>query len=151
MKEKWKPYEMTADEFLSQIERADTLINGKCSELYRLRCLATSVTVPTDREAVQTSGVSDKVGSTVAKIVDLQNEINDMIDDYIDTMNKCIGVIEMLTNSLQYKIIHMHYVQYKTYSEIEEELNYSHTWVMEVRREALKNIEKIINDKSFKR
>lgn len=141
---------MTADEFLKQIERADTLIDSKLSELYRLRCLATSVTVPTDREAVQTSGVSDKVGSIVAKIIDLENEIDDMLDGYIDTRNKCIGVIEMLTNSLQYKVIHMHYVQYKTYSEIEEELNYSHTWVMEVRRDALKNIEEIINEKSFK-
>ena len=141
---------MTADEFLKQIERADTLIDSKLSELYRLRCLATSVTVPTDREAVQTSGVSDKVGSIVAKIVDLENEIDDMIDGYIDTRNKCIRVIEMLTHSLEYKIIHMHYVQYKTYTEIEEELNYSHTWVMEVRREALKKIEKIINEKSFK-
>lgn len=136
---------MTADEFLKQIERADTLIDSKLSELYRLRCLATSVTVSTDREAVQTSGVSDKVGSIVAKIIDLENEIDDMIDGYIDTRNKCIGVIEMLTNSLQYKVIHMHYVQYKTYAEIEDELNYSHTWVMEVRREALKNIEEIVN------
>lgn len=141
---------MTADEFLKQIERADTLIDSKLSELYRLRCLATSVTVPTDREAVQTSGVSDKVGSIVAKIVDLENEIDEMIDRYIDIRNKCIGVIEMLSNSLEYKIIHMHYVQYKTYTEIEEELNYSHTWVMEVRREALKKIERIINEKSFK-
>jgi hypothetical protein len=136
---------MNADEFLKQIERADTLIDSKLSELYRLRCLVTSITVPTDREAIQTSGVSDKVGNTVAKIVDLENEIDDMIDGYIDTRNKCIGVIETLTNSLQYKVIHMHCVQYKTYAEIEDELNYSHTWVMEVRREALKNIEEIIN------
>lgn len=140
---------MTADEFLQQIERADTMIDSKLGELYRLRCLATSVTVPTDREAIQSSGVSDKVGNIVAKIVDLENEIDGMIDGYIDTRNKCISVIEMLTNSLQYKIIHMHYVQYKKYSEIEEELNYSHTWVMEVRKEALKEIERIINEKSF--
>lgn len=140
---------MNAEEFLEQIERADTLIDSKLSELYRLRCLVTSITVPTDREAIQTSGVSDKVGNIVAKIVDLENEINDMIDVYIDTRNKCIGVIEMLTHPLQYKIIHMHYVQYKSYAKIEEELNYSHTWVMECRKEALKQIERIINEKSF--
>ena len=136
---------MTAAEFLEQIERADTLIDSKLSELYRLRCLVTSITVPTDREAVQTSGVSDKVGNIVAKIVDLENEIDEMIDGYIDTRSRCIGVVERLTNPLQYKVIHMHYVQYKSYAEIEEELNYSHTWVMKVRREALRNIESIIN------
>jgi hypothetical protein len=136
---------MTADEFLKQIERADTLIDSKLSELYRLRCLVTSITVPTDREAIQTSGVSDKVGNTVAKIVDLENEIDDMIDEYIDTRNKCIGVIEQLADTLQYKVIHMRYVEYKSYVEIEDELNYSHQWIMEVRRNALREIERIIN------
>ena len=136
---------MTADEFLKQIERADTLIDSKLSELYRLRCLVTSITVPTDREAIQTSGVSDKVGNTVAKIVDLENEIDDMIDEYIDTRNKCIGVIEQLKDTLQYKVIHMRYVEYKSYVEIEDELNYSHQWIMEVRRNALREIERVIN------
>lgn len=136
---------MNADEFLKQIERADTLIDSKLSELYRLRCLVTSITVPTDREAIQTSGVSDKVGNTVAKIVDLENEIDDIIDGYIDTRNKCIGVIEQLKDTLQYKVIHMRYVEYKSYVEIEDELNYSHQWIMEVRRNALREIERIIN------
>ncbi|MEE0981456.1 MAG: DUF1492 domain-containing protein [Acutalibacteraceae bacterium] len=136
---------MNADEFLKQIERADTLIDSKLSELYRLRCLVTSITVPTDREAIQTSGVSDKVGNTVAKIVDLENEIDDMIDEYIDTRNKCIGVIEQLKDTLQYKVIHMRYVEYKSYVEIEDELNYSHQWIMDVRRAALREIERIIN------
>ncbi len=136
---------MTADEFLKQIERADTLIDSKLSELYRLRCLVTSITVPTDREAIQTSGVSDKVGNTVAKIVDLENEIDDMIDEYIDTRNKCIRVIEQLTDPLQYAIIHKRYVQYKSYAEIEDETNYSHQWIMEVRRKALREIDRIIN------
>lgn len=139
---------MTADEFLKQIERADTLIDSKLSELYRLRCLVTSITVPTDREAIQTSGVSDKVGNTVAKIVDLENEIDDMIDEYIDTRNKCIGVIEQLKDTLQYKVIHMRYVEYKSYVEIEDELNYSHQWIMEVRRNALREIERIINEEN---
>ena len=59
---------MNADEFLKQIERADKVISNKLYEVQRLRVLAVSTTVPTDREVVQTSGVSDKVGNIVAKI-----------------------------------------------------------------------------------
>lgn len=136
---------MTADEFLKQIERADSMIDSKLSELYRLRCLVTSITVPTDREAVQTSGVSDKVGNIVAKIVDLENEIDEMIDGYIDTRNRCIKVIEQLTDTLQYSVIHKRYVEYKSYPEIEKETNYSHQWIMEVRKRALREIDRIIN------
>jgi hypothetical protein len=140
---------MTADEFLMQIEKFDKMIDCKLSELYRYKCLVTSVTVPTDREAVQTSGVSDKVGNIVAKIIDLENEIDTMIDEYIDTRRRCITVIEMLKDPLQYAIIHKHYVQYKSYAEIADEESYSYVWIMTVKDRALREIERIINKKSL--
>lgn len=139
--------QMTTEEFLQQIERADRTIDNKLSEIYRLRCLATSITVPTDREAVQTSGVSDKVGQTVAKIVDLENEIDSLIDDYIDIRQQCIKVIEMLPDPLQYTVIHKHYVQYKTFVEIAEEENYTYQWILKVHNRAIKEISKILKKK----
>ena len=140
---------MNAEEFLQQIERADRIINNKLSEIYRLRCLATSITVPTDREAVQTSGVSDKVGNTVAKIIDLENEINDLIDKYVDLQRICIGVIETLENPLHYTVLHKHYVQYKTFAKIAEEEHYSYDGIMKVKRKALEQVETILQEKSL--
>lgn len=144
---------MTAEKFLQQIERADRTIDNKLSEIYRLRCLATSVTVPTDREAVQTSGVSDKVGNIVAKIVDLENEIDNLIDEYIDIRQRCIKVVEALSDPLQYTVIHKHYVQYKSFVEIAEEENYTYQWILRVHNKALKEISEILKEKNddFKR
>ncbi len=139
---------MTAVKFLEQIERADKTIDNKLSEVYRLRCLATSITVPTDREAVQTSGVSDKVGNIVAKIVDLEDEIDGLIDEYIDVRQSCIKVIESLPDTLQYTVIHKHYVQYKSFVEIAEEENYTYQWILRVHNKALSKIEEIINKKT---
>ena len=141
---------MTAVKFLEQIERADRTIDSKLSEIYKLRCLATSITVPTDREAVQTSGVSDKVGNIVAKIVDLENDINNLIDEYIDIRQSCIEVIESLSDPLQYTVIHKHYVQYKSFVEIAEEENYSYDGIMKAKKRALKRIEAILQEKNTK-
>ncbi len=142
---------MTADEFLKQIERYDRLIDCKLSELYRYKCLVTSVTVPTDREAVQTSGVSDKVGNIVAKIVDLEDEIDTIIDEYIDTRKRCINVIEMIRDQpLQYTIIHKHYVQYKTYAEIAVEESYSYDGIIKAKNRALKRVDAILKQKNRK-
>lgn len=139
---------MTADEFLKQIERADKLISNKLYEVQRLRLLAMSTTVPTDREAVQTSGVSDKVGNIVAKIVDLESEINDLIDEYVDLQRFCIGVIESLESPLQYTVLHKHYVQYKSFAEIAEEEHYSYDGIMKVKRKALEQVDVILKEKS---
>ena len=139
---------MTAEKFLQQIERADRVIDNKLSEIYRLRCLATRITVPTDREAIQTSGVSDKVGNTVAKIIDLENEIDDLIDEYIDVRQRCIKVVEALSDPLQYTVIHKHYVQYKSFVEIAEEENYTYQWILRVHNKALKEISEILKKKT---
>lgn len=144
-------YTMTADEFLRQIERYDRLIDCKLSELFRYKNLVTSVTVPTDREAVQTSGVSDKVGNTVAKIIDLKNEIDTIIDEYIDTRKRCINVIEMLRDQpIQYTIIHKHYVQYKTYAEIAAEENYSYDGIIKAKNRALARVDVILRKNNRK-
>jgi hypothetical protein len=139
---------MTADEFLKQIERADKVISNKLYEVQRLRVLAVSTTVPTDREAVQTSGVSDKVGNIVAKIIDLENEINELIDEYVDLQRLCIGVIESVRNPVQYTVLHKHYVQYKSFAEIAEEEHYSYDGIMKVKRKALEQVDAILMKKS---
>jgi hypothetical protein len=139
---------MNADEFLKQIEKADKIISNKIYEVQKLRLLAVSTTVPTDREVVQTSGVSDKVGNIVAKIIDLECEINDLIDEYVDLQRECIGVIESLESPLQYTVLHKHYVQYKSFAEIAEEEHYSYDGIMKVKRKALEQVDAILNEKS---
>lgn len=142
---------MTAEFFLKQIERADRAINNKLSEIYKLRQLATSIAVPIDREVVQTSGVSDRVGNIVAKIIDLEKEVNLLVDEYINIRQSCIKVIELLQDPLQYSVIHKHYVQYKTFAEIANEEHYTYQWILKVHSRALDNITKILEEKSSKK
>lgn len=136
---------MTAKEYLQQIEILDELIEAKQAELFQLRRLATSVTVPADREAVQTSGTSDKVGEIVVKIVDLESKINTMIDEFIDRKSNCINIIDQLQSPLRHKILHKHYVQYKPLTVIASEIGYSYQYILEMHQKALQEVEKILS------
>lgn len=137
--------ELDARVYLQQIAKDDNLIQNKCVEVYQLRCLATSVTVPMGTEPVQTSGPSDKVGNITAKIVDLEAEINRMIDKFIDDKQERIKVIEQIDDELQYNILHKHYVQGKKFTEIAEEEHYSEVHISKQHQKALKKVQKIIN------
>ena len=139
---------MTAKEYLQQVKEMDTTVKNKMVELYQLRCLATSITAPPDREAVQTSGISDKVGNIGAKIVDLQNEIMGQIDEYIQIKQECIDIIERVRplNDLQYNILHKKYVGNQTLREIAEEECYSYDYIRESHGEALKKVAKIMQN-----
>lgn len=139
---------MTADEFLQQIEVYDSLVDAKIGERDKLWELATKITVPTDKEAIQTSGVSDKVGNIAAKLADIDRELNEIIDEYIDIKNECISFIEKLADKpIEYRVIHKHYVQYKTFVEIEQEEGYSYQGIMKIKERALKRIEGFLKEK----
>lgn len=138
---------MDAKEFLKQIERDDRRIESKITEVYQLRCLATNVTAPMGREPIQSSDISDKVGKTVAKIVDLENEINRLIDNFVDDKQQRINVIEQVVDPLLYSILHKHYVAYKSFSTIAEELHYSTVWISRKHTEALAEVQKVLDEK----
>lgn len=135
---------MTASEYLNQIKNCDIRINQKLVELQQLRSMATSITAPIGGDMVQTSGSGDKVGHIVAKIIDTENEINRMIDEYLDMKNACIRTIEKLTNPLQYIVIHKHYVEGKTLYQISDEEGYSYQYIIEIHNSALNEIEKYL-------
>ena len=72
---------MNTKTYLNQISRLDKMIQNKLSEIYRLKTIACSVTVSTDKEAVDVSSDKDKLGSTVTKIVDLEKDTDRLVDE----------------------------------------------------------------------
>lgn len=141
-----KPKEkgMTAKQYLMQIKHLEHRIELKQDEITHLRTLATSITAPTEREAIQTSGTADKVGNLAVKIVDLQRETNDIIDELIDTRQECIKVIEQIKHPLQYEVLHKFYIDNKPFPVIASELHYTYEYIRHVHIKALKSIEKIL-------
>ena len=66
-----------------KIKEFDIKIDRKIAEKNRLREIATSTGGTGDGERVQTSIKRDKLGDTVAKIIDTEKEIDRMIDIYV--------------------------------------------------------------------
>ena len=85
---------MDTKQYLSQIERLDKMIQNKLSEIYQLKTMACSVTVSNEKERVQTSSDKDRLGSTVAKIVDLEKETDRLVDRFIEKRNHIIEQID---------------------------------------------------------
>lgn len=138
---------MDAKSYLEEIKWTDSRIQNKLAEVQQLRYLAISTTAPIGGEIIQTSKQNDRMGNIVAKIVDMENEINTEIDKFIDMKRERIALIEQIPKQLQYDIIHGHYVQYKSLVDIAKEKDYTYAWILEVHAEALKTVQKLIDEK----
>ena len=146
-KEKEPAEILEAKLYLKEIGRYEKVIKNKLEELKHLRELAVSFNYNSNSDVVQNSCDADKIGSTVGNIIDKENELKSIIDDYISKRQKRIAVIEKLKDLIEYDILHKRYVQMKSLDEIAIELGYSYVWVCKKHNSALLNIQKIRNKK----
>lgn len=138
---------MTAKEYLKQIRKANIMIDYKQRQLDELRELCTSITSPINSDKVQTSGVSDKIGDTVSKIIDLQNIINSDIDRLVDLKQEIMAVIDKL-DATYLQLIYLRYFEFRTWEQIACEMNYSCPWIWKLHGEALQKVSEILQQDS---
>lgn len=133
---------MDTKQYLSQIKRLDRQIQNKLSELYNLKMMASSISVSNEGERVQTSGNKDQLGAVVAKIVDMEKEVDKMVDLFVYTRNKIISQIDSMDDLDSYDILSMRYVAGKTFHEISEKTHWSIRKVFSLHGKALLEFEK---------
>ena len=132
---------METKKYLGQIERLNRQIQNKLVEIYQLRTMACSVTVSTDKERVQSSGDKDKLGATVAKIVDLKNQTDDLIQSFTEKRNRIIAQIDSVDDMDLYHVLSLRYVSSCTFEEIAERTHWSLRKVFTLHEKAIKEFE----------
>lgn len=126
-----------AKAFLMKIELFDANINNRISDLHELKSLVTKITATISPVCVSGSGNQDRLGDAVAKIVDLQDEINRKIDKYVDLKRKISALLEQIQDPDQVKVLHKRYFEYKPWEQIACEMNYSYRNVCYIHGKAL--------------
>lgn len=134
---------MNTKTYLHQIKRLDMMISNKLAEIYRLKNMASGIFISTDSERVQSSGNKDRLGNTVAKIIDLERETDKLIDILFDKRNNIIKQIDSLSNSDYYQILALRYVNYDTFNDISDKTGWSIRQVFRLHGEALQEFEKV--------
>lgn len=126
---------MTPKEYLEQIKKLDCLIENKLSEKQSVYDMVTNVTA-TMTGMPHAPGVSDKIGNGVSKLIDLEHEIDELIDKYVDKKREVQNIIVQLPAN-QYHVLYKHYFEYKTHEQIAEETHYSERHVRRLIEEGL--------------
>ena len=132
-----------AKHYLMQVELYDTHINNKLEELHRLKTLTTQITANIKPVPVSGSGNKDKLGEAVAKIVDLENEINAAVDAYIDKRREVGRLVERLDDANEVKVLHKRYFEFKPWEQIAIEMNYSYRQTCYIHGRALQAVERL--------
>ena len=131
--------------YLEQVEKIDCMITNKLIEKQQLKQSALSITASTEGERVQSSGSQSRIADTIAKYIDMEEEINALIDKLYDKKQEIIKVIEKVDNPIWYNILHMRYIQFKELHEIALRYGKDYNWATTNHGRAVKSVEHILN------
>lgn len=130
--------------YLQQIRLYDSHISTKLEERLRLKEMLTKITPTLKDDVVSGGGSQDKLADAVAKIVDLEAEIDRDIDRYVEAKREVSGTLDKLTDPDQLKVLHMRYVQHKTWEQIACDMNMTYRNVCYIHEKGLQAVNEIM-------
>lgn len=135
---------MTAKEYLNRYRHINNYIDCKLDQVAQLRELATrlSPTAMFDKNG----NVSDKVGRTVAKIVDMERKIDRDIDDLSALRDEISKTINQISDTDIRTVLEYRYINGWSWQKIATKMNYTRDHLTGyLHRKALRTVDEIIN------
>ena len=131
---------MTAKEYLGQAYRLDQRINSKLDQVLSLRDLTTKATATMSDMPGGGSRNVYKMQDIIAKIIDLENEINADIDQLVDLKREMVATIKSVTDPECQTLLELRFLCFKTWEQIAVEMSYIIQHIYRLRDKALKMV-----------
>ena len=133
---------MTAREYLSQAYWLDQRINTMLEQIVSLNDMATKCTSTfSDMPRNQSNGGS-AIENAVAKIIDLQIEINSEIDRLVDLKRELVRKIRAVENTEYRILLELRYLCFKTWKQIAHDMGFNIRHVYRLHEDAVENWER---------
>lgn len=135
---------MTAKEYLSQLKGISEGIRARKERVEELRGRCESVgAIRYDKDKVQSSG-NNLQEELLAKLIDLQVELQEEMLKYEKKKNEIIRAIEKLSNVTYRAVLVMRYCEGKSWERISEELHFNYNYTRGLLKRAHEAFEKEI-------
>jgi hypothetical protein len=132
---------MTSKEYLAQAYRIDQRINSKLEQIVSLRELATKATSTLSDTPPSGTRNMHSMEDTIAKMMDLENEINVDIDMLVDLKREFVFIIKKISNPEYQTLLELRYLCFKTWEQIAVDMGYDLRYLHKLHGKALENCE----------
>lgn len=133
---------MNAKYELEMLSLKSDEIDSLYEELERVRAIAEGMGSIGDSEHIQTSARADKLENAVIRIIEVEDKINDMIEQYLSDRAKIMDAIMHLEGpAIRRQTIYQKYVKRKTIKAIAKETHYDAGYIRHQCADGVKDIE----------
>lgn len=117
---------MTTQNYLAQIDRCDAVIENQIISIKQMDEMLCSIGgKPLNPDKIQLTTRTDKMQEKIAKLIDAEDELADLVDKYVDIRKVITSQIAKVPNATYYRILMGRYVHNKSFKQIAVENDYS--------------------------
>jgi hypothetical protein len=133
---------LSAKDYLSQAYRIDQRINSKIEQVQSLRDLATKASA-TLSDVPPSKGTRNvhRMEDVIAKMVDLESEINGDLTRLINLKHEIVTVIKCVESPELQTLLELRYLCFWTWEQIAVAISYDLRWVHRLHTKALDEID----------
>ena len=133
---------MNVREWLEGLKKLDELIDAKIAEKERVRALMVN-TVGSLDGMPHAPGITDKVGNLTVKLITLEEELNALIDKYVDDKEEIVKAIEQLPER-EYGVMHRYYIRRMTLEQAAEDMGYCTMQIWRIKENGLNILQDVM-------
>lgn len=131
---------MTKKDYLNQAYLLDQRISSKLEQLLSLRELVTRTTSIMGGEVVKRTRNTGTMQDVIAKMIDLENDMNADVDRLIDLKTEITSVINAVQSPEYRTLLELRYLCYKPWKEIAKLMNCTEGNMYKLHTKALNEI-----------
>ena len=126
---------------MSQAYRLDRRIESKLDQLSALRDTATKATAVMNNIVVSHTRNVFSLQDTIAKIIDMEDELNRDIDELVDLKREMMRRIKTVKNPEYQTLLELRYLCFKSWDDIAEAMGYCINNVFKMHAKALRSFQ----------
>ena len=131
---------MTPKEYLNQAYWLDRRIDSKLEQLSALKDMVTKTTSAMTDDVVSHTRNVHSMQDVVAKIIDMQAEINADIDRLVDLKSEIMHVIKAVRHPEHQTLLELRYLCFKSWEYVAEQMGYNVRHIYRLHDEAVEQI-----------
>ena len=138
---------MNAKEYLNQAYRMEQRVKSKLDQIEALRSMASSVTSSLGTEPVVHTRNQTSMQDTVIRIMEAEQELNDEIDALVDIKRDIKQTIDLIPDVTLRLVLEKRDLCFQKWEQIAVDMYYSLRSVQEKYREAVRAVQKILDER----
>ena len=139
---------MNAKTFLSRAYLLQQAIRIKREQISQMRDLLTNISVSYDKEKITSTPDSSPMEKNIVQMIEMQQELEDDIVQLAVVQKETLDLINRVENVKAREVLSKHYLGYKSWRDIAEEMDISQKWALNLHTKGLKQVDNLLQEKA---